>query len=96
MSHDDPHSKAAEAVHEGRPVDAQYVRGARPGRRILWVLMLSGGAAAVLLLGMWVLSNGGFAAQNQNTGRQAVDAAAFSESPVPAAETPLPTSPSTN
>jgi hypothetical protein len=96
MSHDDPHSQAADAVHEGRPVDAQYVRGARPGKRILWLLILSGGAAAVLLLGMWFVSNGGFATQNQNTGQQAVDAAAFSDSSVPASEAPLATTPSTN
>jgi len=73
----DPHTKAADAVHEGRPVDAKYVRGARPGGRILMILLLSAGAAAVLLLGMWFLSNGGFASQNANTGAQAVDARAF-------------------
>lgn len=77
MTHQDPHSKAADAVHEGRPVDAQYVRGARPGVRILWLLIISAGAAAILLLGMWFVSNGGFAAQNANVGDQAVDAAAF-------------------
>jgi len=73
----DPHTKAADAVHEGRPVDAKYVRGARPGGRILLILVLSAGAAAILLLGMWFLSNGGFAGQNANTGAQAVDARAF-------------------
>jgi hypothetical protein len=89
MSHNDPHTEAADAVHEGRPVDAQYVRGARPGNRMLWLLILSGGAAAILLLGMWFLSNGGFAAQNPNAGEQAVDAAAFSNSSqVPAADAP--------
>ncbi len=101
MSHNDPHSEAADAVHEGRPVDAQYVRGARPGKRILWLLILSGGATAILLLGMWFLSNGGFAAQNPNKGEQAADAAAFSNAaPVPAADAPTtatgePTSPPT-
>ncbi len=89
MSHQDPHSEAADAVHEGRPVDAQYVRGARPGKRILVILILSAGAAAILLLGMWFLSNGGFAAQNPNTGQQAADAAAFSTTnSVPAADAP--------
>jgi hypothetical protein len=101
MTHHDPHSESADAVHEGRPVDAQYVRGARPGRRILWLLILSGGAAAILLLGMWFLSNGGFAAQNANDGDQAVDAAAFSvRDEIPAADAPTtstgePTSPPT-
>ena len=80
MTQQDPHSSSADAVHEGRPVDAQYVRGARPGVRILWLLIISGGAAAILLLGMWFVSNGGFAAQNANVGDQAVDAAAFDSS----------------
>ena len=86
----DPHSKSADAVHELRPVDAQYVRGARPGRRILWILVLSAGATAILLLGMWFLSNGGFASQNANTGQQTVDAQAFSDQAgeAPAADAP--------
>jgi len=88
MTHHDPHSEAADAVHEGRPVDAQYVRGARPGRRILWVLIASAGAAAVLLLGMWFVSNGGFAAQNANIGGQAEDAAAFDNSGQPRPDAP--------
>ena len=70
-------SKAADAVHEHRPVSPDLVRGARPGSRILLILILSAGAAAVLLLGMWFLSNGGFASQNPNNGQQAVDAQAF-------------------
>ena len=88
MTHHDPHSEAADAVHEGRPVDAQYVRGARPGVRILWLLIISAGAAAILLLGMWFVSNGGFAATNANAGGQAVDAAAFNDSPPPTPTAP--------
>lgn len=89
MSKNDPHSEAADPVHEGRPVDAQYVRGGRPGKRILWLLILSGGAAAVLLLGMWFVSNSGFSAQNPNDGQQAVDAAAFADrGAFPAADAP--------
>jgi hypothetical protein len=34
MSHDDPHSEAADAVHEGRPVEAQYTKQGKGGRRI--------------------------------------------------------------
>ena len=101
MTHHDPHSEAADAVHEGRPVDAQYVRGARPGKRILVLLIVSAGAAAILLLGMWFVSNGGFASQNANTGAQAVDTAAFDDSgpPTPTAPTDsrgAPTTPPTN
>lgn len=92
MTHHDPHSEAADAVHEGRPVDAQYVRGARPGKRILVLLIVSAGAAAILLLGMWLVSNGGFASQNVNTGSQPVDAAAFqSAEEIPAADAPTTT-----
>ena len=76
MTHDDPHSKAADAVHEGRPVEAQYTRQGRPGVRILWLLIVSAGAAAVLLLGMWFVSQGGFSNTNANDGGQAVDARA--------------------
>ena len=87
--HDDPHSHAADAVHEGRPVEAQYARQGRGGVRILWLLIISAGAAAILLLGMWLVSNGGFAATNANDGGQAVDAAAFSQAaPAPAASAP--------
>jgi hypothetical protein len=83
-----PHTQAADAVHEHRPVDAQFVRGARPDRRILWILICSAGAAAILLLGMWMLSNGGFASQNGNNGAQPVDTQAFSSSAPPTADAP--------
>jgi hypothetical protein len=75
-------------VHEHRPVDAQYVRGARPGKRMLWLLICSAGAAAVLLLGMFLVSNGGFAGQNGNNGGQAVDAQAFNSDAPPTADAP--------
>lgn len=57
MTRQDPHSRAADAVHEGRPVEAQYVRQGRGGQRILWVLAgglaLVGTAFAVL----WLISS---------------------------------------
>lgn len=62
--HTSPHDKAADAVHEGRPVEAQYVRGGRRGTRILTLLLISTAAVAVLLLGMWLVSHGGFARTN--------------------------------
>jgi hypothetical protein len=87
MTHQSPHDKSADAVHEGRPVEAQYVRGGRGGVRILALLIVSAGAAAILLLGMWLVSNGGFDRTNVNTGQQAVDAQAFNQD-APAAGQP--------
>ena len=84
MSHQSPHDKAADAVHEGRPVEARYVRGGGKGRRILVLLVVSLTAVAVLLLGMWFVSQGGFSDTNANNGEQAVDAEAFNETPRPA------------
>lgn len=102
MTHQSPHDKAADAVHEGRPVEAQYVRGGRGGVRILTLLLVSLAAVAILLLGMWFVSQGGFAKTNANDGDQAVDAAAFQTDPTetPAADAPTtatgqPTSPPT-
>ena len=83
-----PHDKAADAVHEGRPVDAKYVRGGRRNPRILFLLLLSTSAVAVLLLGMWLLSNDGFSAQNPTQGEQAANAQAFSEDGASPATTP--------
>ena len=81
MTHESPHDKAADAVHEGRPVEAQYVRGGRGGVRILTLLIVSLAAVAVLLLGMWFVSQGGFATTNANDGDQAVDAGASAGEP---------------
>ena len=47
MTHQSPHDKAADAVHEGRPVEAQYVRGGRGGVRILTLLLVSLAAVAI-------------------------------------------------
>ena len=56
MTHgSDPHSQSAEAVHEGRPVEAQYVRQGRRGTHVLWILVISlmlvVAAFAVIFLG---------------------------------------------
>ena len=89
MTDQSPHDKSADAVHEGRPVEAQYVRGGRGGARILTLLAISLAAVAVLLLGMWFVSQGGFAATNPNTGAQAVDVEAFAgDAETPAADAP--------
>lgn len=99
MTHQSPHDRSADAVHEGRPVEAQYVRGGRGGVRILALLAVSAGAAAILLLGMWFVSQGGFARTNANNGEQAVDAQAFNDSAAgesPAAAPPAASAPASN
>jgi hypothetical protein len=100
MTHQSPHDKSADAVHEGRPVEAQYVRGGRGGVRILTLLVISAGAAAILLLGMWFVSQGGFARTNANNGEQAVDSQAFGGAAAaptapPTGETPSVNAPTT-
>lgn len=71
MSHQDPHSHSADPVQHGEPVEAQYVRQGRSGRRILIILLLSAGAAAILLLGMWAVSNTGFQRAGSESRREA-------------------------
>lgn len=47
----DRHSKAADAVHEGRPVEARFVRSGGKGTSIVPILLISTlGAAAILFL----------------------------------------------
>jgi hypothetical protein len=77
MTHESPHDRSADAVHEGRPVEAQYVRQGRGGKRIMMVL-LAGLALIVIAFAVIYFSSAGRLAQlNANDGDQAVDAAAF-------------------
>ncbi|HZV84443.1 MAG TPA: hypothetical protein VFF48_05595 [Brevundimonas sp.] len=91
MTDQSPHDKAADAVHEGRPVEAQYVRGGRGGKRI--VLVLVGGLTLVALCFalIYAFTAGPLASTNANDGDQVVDAQAFdrdSTSTAPAADAP--------
>ena len=90
MTHESPHDKAAAYVLglDG-PAFVDRV-GGRGGVRILTLLLVSLAAVAILLLGMWFVSQGGFAQTNANDGDQAVDAAAFQAERVeiPAADAP--------
>ena len=90
MTHPSPHDRAADAVHEGRPVDSPLVRGGGKGRRILMLLLVSLSAVAVLLLGIWLFSQGGLAQTNANTGAQAVDVQAFDDTGHVPTPTPAP------
>jgi hypothetical protein len=78
------HAKAAQAVREGRPVAARYVRGGRRGSRVLAILVASTAVVAVLLLAIWAAANGVFINQNPTDAQQAADARAFDEAGPPA------------
>lgn len=55
------HDKAADAVHEGRPVEARFVRGGGKGRTLLSILVISLSVSALLLMGLllfWNISEG--------------------------------------
>lgn len=77
MTHESPHDHSADAVHEGRPVEAQYVRQGRGGKRILMVLLGALAMVAIAFAVIWFASAGRFSQTNANDGDQAVDAAAF-------------------
>ena len=77
MTHQSPHDKAADAVHEGRPVEAQYVRGGGKGRRILLILLVSLSLVAICFALIYAFSAGPLAETNANDGDQPVDARAF-------------------
>ncbi|OGN43593.1 MAG: hypothetical protein A2623_00575 [Caulobacterales bacterium RIFCSPHIGHO2_01_FULL_70_19] len=77
MTHESPHDHSADAVHEGRPVEAQYVRQGRGGKRILMVLLGALAMVAIAFAVIWFASAGRLSQTNANDGDQAVDAAAF-------------------
>ncbi len=77
MTHESPHDQAADAVHEGRPVEAQYVRQGRGGKRIMVVLIAGIALVAIAFAVIWLASAGGLSQTNANDGDQPVDAAAF-------------------
>ena len=102
MTHDDPHSRAADALHEGRPVEAQLVKQGRGGRRIVLVLIVAFVLTALGFLIVQLAFAPRFEAGDPNAGRQRVDSAAFQDgsSTPPAADAPTtstgePTSPPT-
>ena len=77
MTHESPHDHSADAVHEGRPVEAQYVRQGRGGKRILMVLLGALAMVAIAVAVIWLASAGRLSQTNANDGDQPVDAAAF-------------------
>jgi len=85
MSHDNPHDRAADAVHEGRPVEAQYVRGGRKGTRILLVLAVGLALVVIAFALIYGVSAGSLATTNVDDVDRPVDAAVFDPSETPAA-----------
>ncbi len=73
----DPHSQAADAVHEGRPVEAQYVRQGRRGTHVMWILVTSLALVVIGFMAVWGLHMGPFAATEDSPRTQAADAADF-------------------
>jgi hypothetical protein len=79
MTDPDPHGRAATAVQEGRPVEAQYVRQGRRGTRILWLLVASTLMAALALFGIQALNSDNLASTREDMGHTAADARAFTQ-----------------
>ncbi len=89
MTHNDPHSQAADAVHEGRPVEGQYVKQGKGGVRISIVLAAAFVLTAIGFFVVYLAYSGAFSSANANDGDQAVDAAAFQDAgEIPAADAP--------
>jgi hypothetical protein len=55
----DPHSQTVNAIEEGRPIEAQYVRQGKRNMRIVWVLVISLALAALLTFGAWIFQAAG-------------------------------------
>jgi len=79
MTHSDPHSQAADAVHEGRPVEAQYVRQGRRGVHVVWILTISLVLVVTGFLVVWLSHGENLAATEPKTLPQAADAAPFAQ-----------------
>ncbi|HYF22403.1 MAG TPA: hypothetical protein VD929_03295 [Caulobacteraceae bacterium] len=77
--HTSPHDEAANAVHEGRPVEAQYAKQGRGGGRIVWVLAIGLILAALATFGFWAMKSDDLASADPNIGRQVSDARTFSQ-----------------
>ena len=87
----DPHSQAAEAVHEDRPVEAQYVRQGRRGTHVVWILVTSLALVVVALMAVWGMHMRPFAATEDSPRAQAAEAADFNAPADPVVrQTPAP------
>lgn len=71
------HSKAANAVHEGRPVDADYVRSAGKGRSVVPILVISTLGAALVLMALFAIWSGSQGDVDRSAPEKAADSAVF-------------------
>ena len=81
----DPHTRASTAVNEGRPVEAQYVRQGKKNGRIVVVLAISLGLAAILTFAMWWIQSPGLSGRG---GQTSVDGRSFSQASPQAIQRP--------
>ncbi len=86
MTHSDPHSQAADAVHDGRPVEAQYVRQGRRGTHVVWILTVSLVLVVAGFLAVWLSHGENFAATDSDNNKTPAEASVFA-SPEPAPTT---------
>ena len=77
------HDKAADAVHEGRPVEARFVRGGGKGRSLMTILIISTFVTALLLIGLLVFWNVMDGDVDRSAREKAADSAAFSQTVTP-------------
>ena len=102
MTHDDQRSPRTEPRPDDATIRVQAARGAKPGGRILVLLIVSVAAVAVLLLGIWALNQGNASEADVNPTEQATDTDAFNTNAgaIPQADAPTtatgqPTNPQT-
>ena len=91
MSHDDPHTQAADAVHEGRPVEAQYTKGGKGGRRITLGMGIAITLTVIGFVVVFLMFSGAFNRPgNNDDDNQVSQAQAFADGDggVPAADAP--------
>lgn len=87
------HDKAADAVHEGRPVEAGYVRGGGKGKSMVPVLLISTLGAAAVLFALFVMFSAAGGDEDRSKAEQAADSAVFQgDQPTQPLPAPAPTS----
>lgn len=73
---------------ESEVLPATEARQGRPGRPVLWVLLISTALAALALVGAWVWRADDLAATAPNNAREPADAQAFDEAAPAPVQTP--------